>query len=105
MSGDQRAEAERLQVAGTEVIAELREAHKKGDLARCDELGKQAMGIWAQAQLAATLYLANQQRVANLIAQQAMIIPPKDSGAGISSAEFAEAERLETAIREGLGLS
>lgn len=67
------------------VVAELREVHKTGDLARSDELGKQAMGIWAQGQLAATLALAEQQRIANLIAL----------GLGTSSKD----------IREGLGLA
>lgn len=49
-------EAERLLAEGAGVVAEIRAA--KGDETRRDALGKQAMGIWAQAQVHATLALA-----------------------------------------------
>ncbi len=49
-------EAERLMAEGAGVVAEIRAA--KGDETRRDALGKQAMGIWEQAQVHATLALA-----------------------------------------------
>jgi hypothetical protein len=48
-------EAERLIVAGRAVVEEIRAA--VDDSHRRDELGKQAMGIWAQATAEATLAL------------------------------------------------
>lgn len=60
MNGPQHyAEAERLIAAGEEVVKEIRAA--KGNESRRDVLGKQAMGIWAQAQVHATLALAAAQ--------------------------------------------
>lgn len=54
MNGPQHyREAERLIAAGEAVAAEIRAT--KHDEARRDALGKQAMGIWAQAQVHATL--------------------------------------------------
>lgn len=56
MNGPQHyTEAERLIAAGEEVVKEIRAA--KGYESRRDALGKQAMGIWAQAQVHATLAL------------------------------------------------
>ena len=60
MNGPQHyAEAERLIAAGEEVVKEIRVA--KGYESRRDALGKQAMGIWAQAQAHATLALTAAQ--------------------------------------------
>jgi hypothetical protein len=56
-------EAERLIAVGESVVQEIRDIRRKGveDAAwvesRRDALGKQAMGIWAQAQVHATLAL------------------------------------------------
>ncbi|KRB73052.1 hypothetical protein ASE01_19955 [Nocardioides sp. Root190] len=52
---DHYRESERLIAAGEAVVEEIRAA--KGDEARRDALGKQAGGIWAQAQVHATLAL------------------------------------------------
>ncbi|MEX1078914.1 MAG: hypothetical protein WED09_07385 [Homoserinimonas sp.] len=88
---DHKAEAERLLAKGREVVAELREAHSAGRIERADELGKQATGIWAQAQAEATLALVEQQRVGNLLA----LIEPEDP----------RSYDCWPDIREGLGLS
>lgn len=47
-------EAERLVAVGESVAVEIRETRNE---ARRDALGKQAMGVWAQAQVHATLAL------------------------------------------------
>lgn len=51
---DHYREAERLIAAGEAVAGEIREATSED---RRDALGKQAMGIWAQAQVHAVLAL------------------------------------------------
>ncbi len=45
-------EAERLEAEGRAVVAAIRDTHEES---RRDALGKKAMGIWAQAQVHATL--------------------------------------------------
>jgi hypothetical protein len=57
--------AEELLAAGRKVIDDLKAVgFEHGPLTnqRRDDLGKQAMGIWAQAQVHATLALAEAQR-------------------------------------------
>ena len=52
---DHYREAERLEAEGRSVVSAIRAA---GDEVRRDALGKKAIGIWAQAQVHATLALA-----------------------------------------------
>lgn len=54
------AEAERLEAEGCDVVAKIRavDPEEMNGRARRDDLGKQAMGIWMQAQMHATLALA-----------------------------------------------
>lgn len=50
--------AEKLLTEGHETMRKLRECHEAGDRHGADDYGKKAMGIWAQAQVHATLALA-----------------------------------------------
>ena len=61
------AEARRLLAEGRLVVSRLKAVRKWWSRRAADDLGKQAVGIWAQAQAQATLALVEQQRIGNLI--------------------------------------
>jgi hypothetical protein len=65
---DHAKAASDLLTEGREVVGQITGRHKVGDREGADDYGKQAIGIWAQAQAHATLALAAEQRTANLIA-------------------------------------
>lgn len=56
MIGQQHyAEAEKLLAEGEATLDKIRSAAQEGDIDLADGYGKKAMGIWAQAQVHATL--------------------------------------------------
>lgn len=68
MSGTDHAdEARRILADGESAISKLRSAQHRGEASSADDYGKKAMGCWAQAQVHATLALAEQQRIANIL--------------------------------------
>lgn len=50
--------AEKLLDEGVATLDKIRDAAQEGDMDLADAYGKEAMGIWAQAQVHATLALA-----------------------------------------------
>ena len=51
-------EAEMLLRESEATVEKIRDAHYRDDYSAADDFGKKAMGIWAQAQVHATLALA-----------------------------------------------
>lgn len=88
-------EADRLLNVGREKVPSLRAADQAGRTERADALGKQLMGIWAQAQVEATLFVGEQLRVSNLIARQASLHVGVRVGDALSKGAAAEFMAIE----------
>ena len=69
---DHAAEALRVIAEGEDAARKAKEQARGGNPTRADNYGKKAHGCWAQAQVHATLALAEQQRIANVISLMQM---------------------------------
>lgn len=97
--------AEGILEVGQEVLGKLRDAHDLGDLVAAEDFGKKAMGCWAQAQVHATLALAEQQRIANLIALEGQSTGEADPALYAEiGPEWGAARELRPEIKTALGI-
>lgn len=101
---DHAEEAERALAVGADVVGKIRDAHHAGNMQAADDYGKKAMGCWAQAQAHATLALAEQQRIANLIAIGANAGQMVAAGIGSVESYLDVYKKINPQITEGLGL-